>query len=70
MSLEVAPNKEYILLSGATSSDTTIEVHSQDELFKFINAIDLSEYSALSWRDLGDLPRIPPVIQDCSKVSR
>jgi hypothetical protein len=47
--LKSTPNKEYILLSGATSSDTTIELHSQDELFKFINAIDLSEYLGVEY---------------------
>jgi hypothetical protein len=48
--LKGTPNKEYILLSGATSSyDTMIEVHSQDELFKFINDIDLSEYLGVEY---------------------
>ena len=47
--LKSTPNKEDILLSGATSSDTTIEVHSQDELFKFINSIDLSEYLGVEY---------------------
>ena len=47
--LKSTPDKRIYSLLGATSSDTTIELHSQDELFKFINAIDLSEYLGVEY---------------------
>jgi hypothetical protein len=46
--LDVVKMRE-LLDKNPINNPTTIEVHSQDELFKFINAIDLSEYLGVEY---------------------